>query len=300
MAKNNKIKNLPVLSGDVTLSNYLNEIKKFPMLSAEKEYTLATRLNVHGDTEAAHQLVTSHLRLVAKLAMGYKGYGLPITDIISEGNVGLMQAVQKFDPEKGFRLATYALWWVKAAMQEYILRSWSLVKIGTTAVQKKLFFNLRKAKNQIQAYEDGDLNPENLEKISKQLNVPEKEVVNMNRRMAGADPSLNAKVSSDDGTLTEWQDWLVEESPNQEEEFAEQEEDGIRKELISESLKVLNERELDIIQTRRLEETPTTLEELSEKYDISRERVRQIEVRALEKIKEEIENLMQEKNIVDI
>ena len=300
MAKNNKIKNLPVLSGDVTLSNYLNEIKKFPMLSAEEEYTLATRLNVHGDTEAAHQLVTSHLRLVAKLAMGYKGYGLPITDIISEGNVGLMQAVQKFDPEKGFRLATYALWWVKAAMQEYILRSWSLVKIGTTAVQKKLFFNLRKAKNQIQAYEDGDLNPENLEKISKQLNVPEKEVVNMNRRMAGADPSLNAKVSSDDGSLTEWQDWLVEESPNQEEEFAEQEEDGIRKELISESLKVLNERELDIIQTRRLEETPTTLEELSEKYDISRERVRQIEVRALEKIKEEIENLMQEKNIVDI
>ena len=300
MAKNNKINNLPILSGDVTLSNYLNEIKKFPMLSAEEEYTLATRLNVHGDTEAAHQLVTSHLRLVAKLAMGYKGYGLPITDIISEGNVGLMQAVQKFDPEKGFRLATYALWWVKAAMQEYILRSWSLVKIGTTAVQKKLFFNLRKAKNQIQAYEDGDLNPENLEKISKQLNVPEKEVVNMNRRMAGADPSLNAKVSSDDGSLTEWQDWLVEESPNQEEEFAEQEEDGIRKELISESLKVLNERELDIIQTRRLEETPTTLEELSEKYDISRERVRQIEVRALEKIKEEIENLMQEKNIVDI
>jgi len=300
MVKNNKISNLPVLSGDVTLSNYLNEIKKFPMLSAEEEYTLATRLNVHGDTEAAHQLVTSHLRLVAKLAMGYKGYGLPITDIISEGNVGLMQAVQKFDPEKGFRLATYALWWVKAAMQEYILRSWSLVKIGTTAVQKKLFFNLRRAKNQIQAYEDGDLNPENLEKISKQLNVPEKEVVNMNRRMAGADPSLNAKVASDDGSLTEWQDWLVEESPNQEEEFAEQEEDGIRKKLISESLKVLNERELDIIQTRRLEETPTTLEELSEKYGISRERVRQIEVRALEKIKEEIENLMQEKNIVDI
>ena len=300
MAKNNKINNLPILSGDVTLSNYLNEIKKFPMLSAEEEYTLATRLNVHGDTEAAHQLVTSHLRLVAKLAMGYKGYGLPITDIISEGNVGLMQAVQKFDPEKGFRLATYALWWVKAAMQEYILRSWSLVKIGTTAVQKKLFFNLRKAKNQIQAYEDGDLNPENLEKISKQLNVPEKEVVNMNRRMAGADPSLNAKVASDDGSLTEWQDWLVEESPNQEEEFAAQEEDGIRKKLISESLKVLNERELDIIQTRRLEETPTTLEELSEKYDISRERVRQIEVRALEKIKEEIENLMKEKNIVDI
>ena len=300
MAKNKKISNLPVLSGDVTLSNYLNEIKKFPMLSAEEEYTLATRLRIHGDTDAAHQLVTSHLRLVAKLAMGYKGYGLPITDIMSEGNVGLMQAVQKFDPEKGFRLATYALWWVKAAMQEYILRSWSLVKIGTTAVQKKLFFNLRRAKNQIQAYEDGDLNPENLEKISKQLNVPEKEVVNMNRRLSGADPSLNAKISSDDGSQTEWQDWIEADSPNQEEEYAEKEEDSIRKDLISESLNVLNERELDIVQTRRLSEETTTLEELSEKYDISRERVRQIEVRALEKIKEEIQKLMKDKNIIDI
>ena len=300
MAKNKKISNLPVLSGDVTLSNYLNEIKKFPMLSAEEEYTLATRLRIHGDTDAAHQLVTSHLRLVAKLAMGYKGYGLPITDIMSEGNVGLMQAVQKFDPEKGFRLATYALWWVKAAMQEYILRSWSLVKIGTTAVQKKLFFNLRRAKNQIQAYEDGDLNPENLEKISKQLNVPEKEVVNMNRRLSGADPSLNAKISSDDGSQTEWQDWIEADKPNQEEEYAEKEEDSIRKDLISESLSVLNERELDIVQTRRLSEETTTLEELSEKYDISRERVRQIEVRALEKIKEEIQKLMKDKNIIDI
>ena len=300
MAKNKKISNLPVLSGDVTLSNYLNEIKKFPMLSAEEEYTLATRLRIHGDTDAAHQLVTSHLRLVAKLAMGYKGYGLPITDIMSEGNVGLMQAVQKFDPEKGFRLATYALWWVKAAMQEYILRSWSLVKIGTTAVQKKLFFNLRRAKNQIQAYEDGDLNPENLEKISKQLNVPEKEVVNMNRRLSGADPSLNAKISSDDGSQTEWQDWLEADTPNQEEEYAEKEEDSIRKDLISESLSVLNERELDIVQTRRLSEETTTLEELSEKYEISRERVRQIEVRALEKIKEEIQKLMKDKNIIDI
>ena len=300
MAKNKKISNLPVLSGDVTLSNYLNEIKKFPMLSAEEEYTLATRLRIHGDTDAAHQLVTSHLRLVAKLAMVYKGYGLPITDIMSEGNVGLMQAVQKFDPEKGFRLATYALWWVKAAMQEYILRSWSLVKIGTTAVQKKLFFNLRRAKNQIQAYEDGDLNPENLEKISKQLNVPEKEVVNMNRRLSGADPSLNAKISSDDGSQTEWQDWIEADTPNQEEEYAEKEEDSIRKDLISESLSVLNERELDIVQTRRLSEETTTLEELSEKYDISRERVRQIEVRALEKIKEEIQKLMKDKNIIDI
>ena len=300
MAKNKKISNLPVLSGDVTLSNYLNEIKKFPMLSAEEEYTLATRLRIHGDTDAAHQLVTSHLRLVAKLAMGYKGYGLPITDIMSEGNVGLMQAVQKFDPEKGFRLATYALWWVKAAMQEYILRSWSLVKIGTTAVQKKLFFNLRRAKNQIQAYEDGDLNPENLEKISKQLNVPEKEVVNMNRRLSGADPSLNAKISSDDGSQTEWQDWIEADTPNQEEEYVEKEEDSIRKDLIAESLSVLNERELDIVQTRRLSEETTTLEELSEKYDISRERVRQIEVRALEKIKEEIQKLMKDKNIIDI
>lgn len=300
MAKSKKISNLPVLSGDVTLSNYLNEIKKFPMLSAEEEYTLATRLRIHGDTDAAHQLVTSHLRLVAKLAMGYKGYGLPITDIMSEGNVGLMQAVQKFDPEKGFRLATYALWWVKAAMQEYILRSWSLVKIGTTAVQKKLFFNLRRAKNQIQAYEDGDLNPENLEKISKQLNVPEKEVVNMNRRLSGADPSLNAKISSDDGSQTEWQDWIEADTPNQEEEYAEKEEDSIRKDLISESLSVLNERELDIVQTRRLSEETTTLEELSEKYDISRERVRQIDVRALEKIKEEIQKLMKDKNIIDI
>ena len=204
------------------------------------------------------------------------------------------------DPEKGFRLATYALWWVKAAMQEYILRSWSLVKIGTTAVQKKLFFNLRRAKNQIQAYEDGDLNPENLEKISKQLNVPEKEVVNMNRRLSGADPSLNAKISSDDGSQTEWQDWIEADSPNQEEEYAEKEEDSIRKDLISESLNVLNERELDIVQTRRLSEETTTLEELSEKYDISRERVRQIEVRALEKIKEEIQKLMKDKNIIDI
>lgn len=300
MAKNSKINNLPVLAGDVTLSNYLNEIKKFPMLSAEKEYTLANRLSIHGDTEAAHQLVTSHLRLVAKLAMGYKGYGLPITDIISEGNVGLMQAVQKFDPEKGFRLATYALWWVKAAMQEYILRSWSLVKIGTTAVQKKLFFNLRRAKNQIQAYEDGDLNPENLKKISKQLNVPEKEVVNMNRRLSGADPSLNAKISTDDGSQTEWQDWIEADAPNQEEEYAEKEGDTIRKELISEALNILNERELDIVQTRRLSEESSTLEELSEKYKISRERVRQIEVRALEKIKEEIQKLMKDKNIIDI
>jgi RNA polymerase sigma-32 factor len=292
--------NLPALSGDIGLKNYLEEIKKFPMLSADEEYTLANRWQVHKDTDAAHQLVTSHLRLVAKIAMGYRGYGLPITDIISEGNIGLMQAAQKFDPEKGFRLTTYAMWWIKAAMQEYVLRSWSLVKIGTTAVQKKLFFNLRSAKNRIQAYEDGDLNPENLEKISTQLNVPEKEVINMNRRLSGGDPSLNAPINADGEQTGEWQDWLESDEPNQEETYSEREEEDLRKEMINESLQVLNERELDIIQTRKLSDTPTTLEDLSAKYDISRERVRQIEVRALEKVKIALEKSMSERNIVDI
>ncbi|MBT5662080.1 MAG: RNA polymerase sigma factor RpoH [Alphaproteobacteria bacterium] len=292
--------NLPVLSGDIGLKNYLEEIKKFPMLSAEEEYTLANRWQVHKDTNAAHQLVTSHLRLVAKIAMGYKGYGLPITDIISEGNIGLMQAAQKFDPEKGFRLTTYAMWWIKAAMQEYILRSWSLVKIGTTAVQKKLFFNLRSAKNRIQAYEEGDLKQENLEKISNQLNVPEKEVINMNRRLSGGDPSLNASIKTDGEQTGEWQDWLESDEPNQEETYSEKEEENLRKEMINESLQVLNERELDIIQTRKLSDTPTTLEDLSEKYNISRERIRQIEVRALEKVKEALEQSMSERNIIDI
>ena len=292
--------NLPVLSGDIGLKNYLEEIKKFPMLSAEEEYTLANRWQVHKDTNAAHQLVTSHLRLVAKIAMGYKGYGLPITDIISEGNIGLMQAAQKFDPEKGFRLTTYSMWWIKAAMQEYILRSWSLVKIGTTAVQKKLFFNLRSAKNRIQAYEEGDLKQENLEKISNQLNVPEKEVINMNRRLSGGDPSLNASIKTDGEQTGEWQDWLESDEPNQEETYSEREEENLRKEMINESLQVLNERELDIIQTRKLSDTPTTLEDLSEKYNISRERIRQIEVRALEKVKEALEQSMSERNIIDI
>ena len=292
--------NLPVLSGDIGLKNYLEEIKKFPMLSAEEEYTLANRWQVHKDTNAAHQLVTSHLRLVAKIAMGYKGYGLPITDIISEGNIGLMQAAQKFDPEKGFRLTTYAMWWIKAAMQEYILRSWSLVKIGTTAVQKKLFFNLRSAKNRIQAYEEGDLKQENLEKISNQLNVPEKEVINMNRRLSGGDPSLNATIKADGDQTGEWQDWLESDEPNQEESYSEKEEENLRKEMINESLQVLNDRELDIIQTRKLSDTPTTLEELSEKYNISIERIRQIEVRALEKVKEALEQSMNERNIIDI
>ena len=292
--------NLHVLSGDIGLKNYLEEIKKFPMLSAEEEYTLANRWQVHKDTNAAHQLVTSHLRLVAKIAMGYKGYGLPITDIISEGNIGLMQAAQKFDPEKGFRLTTYAMWWIKAAMQEYILRSWSLVKIGTTAVQKKLFFNLRSAKNRIQAYEEGDLKQENLEKISNQLNVPEKEVINMNRRLSGGDHSLNASIKTDGEQTGEWQDWLESDEPNQEETYSEREEENLRKEMINESLQVLNERELDIIQTRKLSDTPTTLEDLSEKYNISRERIRQIEVRALEKVKEALEQSMSERNIIDI
>ena len=292
--------NLPALSGDIGLKNYLEEIKKFPMLSADEEYTLANRWQVHKDTDAAHQLVTSHLRLVAKIAMGYRGYGLPITDIISEGNIGLMQAAQKFDPEKGFRLTTYAMWWIKAAMQEYVLRSWSLVKIGTTAVQKKLFFNLRSAKNRIQAYEDGDLNPENLEKISTQLNVPEKEVINMNRRLSGGDPSLNAPINADGEQTGEWQDWLESDEPNQEETYSEKEEEDLRKEMINESLQVLNKRELDIIQTRKLSDTPTTLEDLSTKYDISRERVRQIEVRALEKVKIALEKSMSERNIIDI
>ena len=292
--------NLPVLSGDIGLKNYLEEIKKFPMLSAEEEYTLANRWQVHKDTNAAHQLVTSHLRLVAKIAMGYKGYGLPITDIISEGNIGLMQAAQKFDPDKGFRLTTYAMLWIKAAMQEYILRSWSLVKIGTTAVQKKLFFNLRSAKNRIQAYEEGDLKQENLEKISNQLNVPEKEVINMNRRLSGGDPSLNASIKTDGEQTGEWQDWLESDEPNQEETYSEREEENLRKEMINESLQVLNERELDIIQTRKLSDTPTTLEDLSEKYNISRERIRQIEVRALEKVKEALEQSMSERNIIDI
>ena len=292
--------NLPVLSGDIGLKNYLEEIKKFPMLSAEEEYTLANRWQVHKDTNAAHQLVTSHLRLVAKIAMGYKGYGLPITDIISEGNIGLMQAAQKFDPEKGFRLTTYAMWWIKAAMQEYILRSWSLVKIGTTAVQKKLFFNLRSAKNRIQAYEEGDLKQENLEKISNQLNVHEKEVINMNRRLSGGDPSLNASIKTDGEQTGEWQDWLESDEPNQEETYSEREEENLRKEMINESLQVLNERELDIIQTRKLSDTPTTLEDLSEKYNIIRERIRQIEVRALEKVKEALEQSMSERNIIDI
>ncbi|MFP4004151.1 MAG: RNA polymerase sigma factor RpoH, partial [Alphaproteobacteria bacterium] len=270
--------NLPVLSPEGGLSRYLAEIRKFPMLEPDQEYMLAKRWKEHGDTEAAHELVTSHLRLVAKIAMGYRGYGLPIAEIISEGNVGLMQAVKRFEPEKGFRLATYAMWWIRAAIQEYILRSWSLVKIGTTAAQKKLFFNLRKVKGQIQAIEEGDLHPDQVKTIADRLNVPEQDVITMNRRLAAQDNSLNAPLRAD--SEGEWQDWLVDEETDQETQLADQEELDERRELLAEAMEALNERERHILTERRLQESPTTLEDLSKVYDISRERVRQIEVRA--------------------
>ena len=277
--------NLPALGRldpQSNLSRYLSEIRKFPVLEAQEEFMLAKNWTERDDTEAAHKLVTSHLRLVAKIAMGYRGYGLPLGELISEGNVGLMQAVKRFDPDKGFRLSTYAMWWIKASIQEYILRTWSLVKIGTTAAQKKLFFNLRKLKGQLQAIDDGDLSPENVKKISENLNVPEAEVVSMNRRLSGPDNSLNAPLRVEgDG---EWQDWLVDESANQEEVLGEQEELDGRRKLLEQSLANLNERERHIFVERRLTENPKTLEELSEVYNISRERVRQIEVRTFEKV----------------
>ena len=277
--------NLPALGRldpQSNLSRYLSEIRKFPVLEAQEEFMLAKNWTEREDTEAAHKLVTSHLRLVAKIAMGYRGYGLPLGELISEGNVGLMQAVKRFDPDKGFRLSTYAIWWIKASIQEYILRTWSLVKIGTTAAQKKLFFNLRKLKGQLQAIDDGDLSPENVKKISENLNVPEAEVVSMNRRLSGPDNSLNAPLKVEgDG---EWQDWLVDESANQEEVLGEQEELDGRRKLLEQSLANLNERERHIFVERRLTENPKTLEELSEVYSISRERVRQIEVRTFEKV----------------
>ncbi|GAB4572921.1 MAG: RNA polymerase sigma factor RpoH [Rhodothalassiaceae bacterium] len=281
--------NLPTLSPDGSLSRYLQEIRKFPMLEKEEEYMLAKAWAEHGDTEAAHRLVTSHLRLVAKIAMGYRGYGLPISELISEGNVGMMQAVKRFDPDRGFRLATYAMWWIKAAIQEYILRSWSLVKIGTTAAQKKLFFNLRRMKGRIQAMEEGDMRPEQVEHIATKLGVTEEEVISMNRRMAaGGDHSLNAPMRIDgDG---EWQDWLVDDTPDQETAFAESEELENRRALLNAALKTLNERERHILTERRLSETPMTLEELSQVYNISRERVRQIEVRAFEKLQKAMRN----------
>ena len=264
------------------LSRYLTEIRNFPMLEPEEEYMLAKRWREHEDSSAAHKLVTSHLRLVAKIAMGYRGYGLPVNEIISEGNVGLMQAVKRFEPDKGFRLATYAMWWIKASIQEYILRSWSLVKIGTTAAQKKLFFNLRKAKGHIKAIEDGDLRPEQVKQIATKLGVSEEEVVSMNRRLAAPDHSLNAPMRAD--SEGEWQDWLVDDSPNQETLLAEREQKDDRSELLVEGMKVLNEREQRILTARRLQDEPATLEDLSKEYGISRERVRQIEVRAFEKL----------------
>ncbi|MBN9510396.1 MAG: RNA polymerase sigma factor RpoH [Alphaproteobacteria bacterium] len=264
------------------LSRYLQEIRKFPMLSAEEELELSRRWRDHQDMEAAHKLVTSHLRLVAKIAMGYRGYGLPVGELISEGNVGMMQAVKRFDPDRGFRLATYAMWWIRAAIQEYILHSWSLVKMGTTAAQKKLFFNLRRLKGQMQAIEDGDLQPEQVAKIAHALDVPEQDVISMNRRLAAPDHSLNAPVRAD--SEGEWQDWLVDDTESQETAIAEREEMTGRKALLNNALKTLNERERHILIERRLKDNPTTLEELSQQYGISRERVRQIEVRAFEKL----------------
>ncbi|MBK5910557.1 RNA polymerase factor sigma-32 [Rhodothalassium salexigens] len=279
---------LPTPATEGSLSQYLREIRKFPMLEQQQEYMLAKAWVEHEDTESAHTLVTSHLRLVAKIAMGYRGYGLPVSELISEGNVGLMQAVKRFDPEKGFRLATYAMWWIRASIQEYILRSWSLVKIGTTAAQKKLFFNLRKVKGQIKAVEEGDLHPDQVEVIATKLAVSENDVVSMNRRLSAPDHSLNAPVRIDgDG---EWQDWLVDETPSQEVFYAESEELRHRQHLLRDSMDVLNEREKHILTERRLKEDPTTLEDLSKVYNISRERVRQIEVRAFEKLQKAVRN----------
>jgi RNA polymerase sigma-32 factor len=273
---------LPALSGEAGLSRYLTEIRKFPLLTPEDEYMFAKRWKEHEDPEAARRLVTSHLRLVAKIAMGYRGYGLPVSEIVSEGNVGLMQAVKRFDPDRGFRLATYAMWWIRASIQEYVLRSWSMVKMGTTAAQKKLFFNLRKAKNNIGAIEEGDLTPEHVATLSDQLGVSATELTEMNRRLSGGDASLNAPLRSE--SESEWQDWLADDTVDQETRLAEREEMGNRHELLNGAMKDLTDRERDIIQARRLQDEPATLEELSQKYGVSRERVRQIEVRAFEKL----------------
>ncbi len=288
-------RNLPTIASDGNLSRYLQDIRKFPMLEPSEEYMLAKRWQEHEDPEAAHKLVTSHLRLVAKIAMGYRGYGLPVSELISEGNVGMMQAVKRFDPDRGFRLATYAMWWIRAAIQEYILHSWSLVKMGTTAAQKKLFFNLRKLKGQLQAIEEGDMSPENVREIAKQLQVPEADVISMNRRLTSPDHSLNAPLRIDgDG---EWQDWLVDETESQEIKLAEREELGQRQQLLVEAMKTLNDRERHILTERRLKEDPTTLEDLSQEYGISRERVRQIEVRAFEKLQKSIRNAALERRL---
>jgi RNA polymerase sigma-32 factor len=279
---------LPILTAESGLTRYLEEIRRFPMLEPQDEFMLAKRWREHGDRDAAHKLVTSHLRLVAKIAMGYRGYGLPISEVISEGNVGLMQAVKRFEPDKGFRLATYAMWWIKAAIQEYILRSWSLVKMGTTANQKKLFFNLRKAKSKISALEEGDLRPDQVQIIAKRLGVTEQDVVDMNRRLGG-DVSLNAPIR-EDGDSGEWQDWLVDDSSTQEERLAESEEVDNRRQALGEALTVLNDRERRIFEARRLADDPITLEDLAAEFGVSRERVRQIEVRAFEKVQRAVKN----------
>jgi RNA polymerase sigma-32 factor len=283
---------LPVLTAESGLTRYLEEIRRFPMLEPQEEYMLAKSWREHGDRDAAHRLVTSHLRLVAKIAMGYRGYGLPIAEVISEGNVGLMQAVKRFEPEKGFRLATYAMWWIKASIQEYILRSWSLVKMGTTANQKKLFFNLRKAKSKISALEEGDLRPDQVETIAKRLGVTQQDVIDMNRRLGG-DVSLNSPIR-EDGDSGEWQDWLVDDSQSQESVLAESEEMDNRRKALGSALSVLNDRERRIFEARRLAEDPVTLEELAEEFGVSRERVRQIEVRAFEKVQKAVKNRLAE------
>jgi RNA polymerase sigma-32 factor len=287
---------VPALSGEQSLNRYLAEIKKYPVLTAEQEYMLAKRYEEHQDPEAAAQLVSSHLRLVAKIAMGYRGYGLPVSDLISEGNVGLMQGVKKFEPDRGFRLATYAMWWIKASIQEYILRSWSLVKMGTTAAQKKLFFNLRRMKKQLEAYEDTDLSPADVTKIATDLGVPEQEVVNMNRRMMmGGDGSLNTPMRGGEEGSGEWQDWLTDDRPLQDETVAEAEEAQVRHEMLVEAMESLNEREQHILTERRLTDNPQTLEELSQVYDVSRERIRQIEVRAFEKLQKAMQRIAGER-----
>ena len=289
---------LAVMSPEGGLSRYLTEIRKFPMLAKDQEFMLAKRWKEHQDPEAAHQMVTSHLRLVAKIAMGYRGYGLPIGEVISEGNVGLMQAVKKFEPDKGFRLATYAMWWIRASIQEYILRSWSLVKMGTTAAQKKLFFNLRKAKSQISAFEEGDLRPEQVSLIATKLGVLDEEVISMNRRLSGPDSSLNAPLRSD--SESEWQDWLQDDTQvSQESALAESEEKTIRMSLLEEAMQELSDRERHILTERRLKDDPTTLEELASEYGVSRERVRQIEVRAFEKLQKAMRSAAEERRLLD-
>ena len=285
---------LPVLSGESGLSRYLREIRRFPILTKEEEFQLAKDWSDHGDVDSAHKLVTSHLRLVAKIAMGYRGYGLPVSELISEGNIGMMQAVKRFDPDRGFRLATYAMWWIRAAIQEYILHSWSLVKIGTTAAQKKLFFNLRKLKRQLKAIDEGDLPPETVATIADRLNVPEHEVINMNRRLAAPDHSLNAPLRADGENDAEWQDWLEDPTPNQEVEITEADELSHQRRMLESAMSELNERERHIFTQRRLIEEPMTLEELSQIYKISRERVRQIEARAFEKVEHSIEQKNQQ------